>query len=229
MTKTYLYCVEALDYIFNQLVNFEDQGKAKDFEVRIDNSTVVARTKDLNNFQMFESSINEFSRTVNILFYHGNSRKYDSYNLELKPKRSNDAPLATQEYIEEEINKRLTKRTKKIKGKALKTENKELKIEVNRLRVKNAELEEKQSGVFKEIISLVAAHLPGLNKNAAPLGAINGIELTDLIQMINDRRKTWGDDTFIRVLGVMMTLGDDIQLLAATEQLIQTKNAENEK
>ena len=57
---------------------------------------------------------------------------------------------------------------------------------------------------------------------------INGIKTTDLLKMVSECREKWGDETFGRALGILMTIGNDIELLEAVEKLIETKNKKDE-
>lgn len=229
MTKTYSYCDTTIAHILRKLNSFKNQGQPKDYEIRIDNITAVSRTKDLGNFDMFKDMLTSFSRKVSVLFYQGKSRKYDRYDLNLPDSFSKDSLMVAQEYIDQEVSSILKQERKDMKWAALKSENKQLKKDNKRLRGRNLDLEAKQSGEIREIISLITSQLPLLKKNEGLSSEINGIPVSDLMMMINDYRKKWGDLVFGRVLSTMLLLGENLTLLKKVEELIKLEgNGEKE-
>lgn len=233
MTTTYSYCATTLEHVRFLLKNFQDQGRPKDYEIRVDGATSVARTKDLGRFNLFKNSLTQFTQTVSVLFYKGRSRRYDKYDLRIDTNHPKDSSLATIEYIETEVENRIREQEKQIKFSTQKEKIKHLKKENKRLRTRNAELEAKQSNDIKEIISMVATQIPMFNAGTELSGTLNGVPMSDLIKLVNDRRKKWGDETFSRVIGVTMTLGDNLHLLEETEAIIKasmdSKNETNEE
>lgn len=229
MTHTFQYNNTTIQHVFDQLRNFKNQGTTKDYEIRIDNLTVVQRTKNLGNFHLFKKSLTEFSEAISFLLYKGNSRKCDKYILTRKSNQRSISTLATEEYIEQEINKRIKEDKREVDLARLKEENRQLKKQLQKSETRNNNLEAKKSGDLKEIISLITTHLPNLTGGKVELPTeLNGIKMTDLIGMVNNCRTRWGDETFGRVLGITMTIGDDFELLKTVENLLKTKKGEKD-
>lgn len=233
MTRTYPYNNTTVKHVFKQLKNFKNQGKTKDYEVRIDDLTVVQRTNNLGNFHLFKKSLTNFSEAISILLYKGNSRKYDQYVLNRKIENKDVPNLAPQEYLQRKLDEWISKEKKEIHFARLKEENKQLKKQLKKSETKNKELQAKKS-IDLDGIMKFATQLPQLINNQSKANQtlpteLNGIPMTDLLQMINGYRKSWGDEVFQRALGVTITLGNDLQLLKAVEQLIKTKEEENGK
>ncbi|GAB5417998.1 MAG: hypothetical protein Crog4KO_14510 [Crocinitomicaceae bacterium] len=222
MNTTYSYCDATLSHVFNQLKNFKKQGLEKEFEIRIDEITAVSRTSALENFHLFKNLLTQFSKKVSVLFYKGKSRKYDRYDLDIKSTPITSPALATQEYIDKEVEKHLAQQRKQIKWTEIKEENKYLKKHNKRLKQRNSELESKQSNGIKEIINLITTQLPLFQNDADLPSSINGIPMSDLLKMINDRRKKWGDEVFGRAISTALLLGDDEKLLEAAEELLNS-------
>ncbi len=135
--------------------------------------------------------------------------------------------MATEEYIEQEINKRIMEGKREIDLARLKEENKHLKKQLRKSEARNTNLEAKKSGDLKEIVGLITTHPPSLIGGKIELPTeLNGIKMTDLMGMVNSCRSRWGDETFGRVLGITMTIGDDLELLKTIENLLETKKGE---
>lgn len=224
MTHTFQYNNTTIQHVFDQLRNFKNQGTTKDYEIRIDGLTVIQRTKNLGNFHLFKKSLTDFSEAISFLLYKGNSRKCDKYILTRKSDQRSVSTLATEEYIEQQINKRIKEGKREVDLARLKEENKQLKKQLRKSEARNNSLEAKKSGDLKEIIGLITTHLPSLTVSKAEIPTeLNGIKMTDLMQMVNDCRTRWGDETFGRVLGITMTIGDDLELLKTIENLLESK------
>ncbi len=233
MTRTYQYNKDTVKHVFKQLMNFKNQGNTKDYEVLIDDLAVVGRTNNLENFRLFKKSLTSFCETVRILIYKGNSRKYDQYILTRNVENEATPNLAPQEYLQQKLDEWISKEKKEIHFARLKEENKQLKKQLKKSEARNATLQAKKS-IDLDGIMKIAAQLPQLiggksETDNTPPNELNGIPMTDLLKMINDYRKSWGDEVFQRALGVTITLGNDLELLKVVEQLIKTKGDENGK
>jgi len=231
MTRTYQYNKETVKHVFKQLMNFKNQGNTKDFEVRIDDLTVVGRTNNLENFRLFKKSLTSFCETVRILIYKGNSRKYDQYILTRNVDNEARPNLAPQEYLKQKLDEWISKEKKEIDFARLKEENKQLKKQLKKSETRNETLQAKKS-IDLEGIMKVAAQIPQLmgNKNESKEKLpedLNGTPTTDLLGMINSYRENWGEEIFQRVLGVTITLGNDLELLKTVEELIKEKGGKN--
>lgn len=233
MTRTYQYNNDTVKHVFDQLMNFKNQGNTKDYEIRIDDLTVVERTNNLDNFHLFKQSLNQFTETVSILLYKGSSRNYDKYVLTRKTEQESKPDLASEEYLKQRLDDWIKKEKKEIHFARLKEENKQLKKQLKKSEARNETLQAKKSidldGIMK-VVTQIPQLMGGKNDPHEKLPTeLNGMPITDLIGMINECRKHWGDEKFQRVLGVTMTLGNDQKLLAAVEQLIKKKDEENGK
>ena len=229
MTRTYKYSKETVSHVYNNLLNFKNQGNAKDYEIRIDDLTVVQRTKNMGNFHLFKKALYDYSMDVSIFLYKGNSRKYDKYILERKGKVSPNANQTTQEFIDEQVAKKIAEQNRQIENSRLLEENKQLKKRVKRLKRQNEKLEDKQTNGLKDLITLVTTSLPHLTGNNSDIPTeINGIKTTDLLKMINEKRVAWGDEVFTKVIAVTLTIGEHTELLNEVEQKLLLKNKKNE-
>lgn len=196
MTRTYPYNNTTIKHVFEQLKNFKNQGNTKDYEVRIDDLTVVQRTNNINNFHLFKKSLTNFSKAIRILLYKGNSRKYDQYVLNRKIENKQIPDLAPEEYLQRKLDEWISKEKKEIHFARLKEENKQLKKQLKKIEAKNRELQAKKS-IDLDGIMKFATQLPQLINNQSKPDQtlpteLNGIPMTDLLQMINGYRKSWG-------------------------------------
>ncbi len=115
----------------------------------------------------------------------------------------------------------------------MKTKNKQLKKQLKKSEARNETLQAKKSidldGLMK-VVTQIPQLIGGKNETSEKSPTeLNGMPTADLIGMISGYRKNWGDEVFQRVLGVTMTLGNDLELLTAVEELIKTKGEENGK
>lgn len=227
MTKTFQYSQESLALVQKTLNNFKNQGAAKDYEIRIDDLTVVHRTDNLQKFNFYKESLNEYSTVVVVFLFKGKSRKYDKYVLERKGKVSPDPNTTTEDYINGEIKKALDLRRQEIDFSRLKEQNRQLKKRGKRLNKKLQDLEKGNKNALKELIQLAAVHFGSAKVEEIPK-AINGIPTADLMRMMNAYRKEWGDELFARTLGISIAIGKSPELMPIIEEIINKNIKENE-
>jgi hypothetical protein len=229
MTHTFQYNNTTIKHVYDQLLNFKNQGTTKDYEIRIDDLTVIQRTKNMGNFHLFKKSLTDFSEAISFLLYKGNSRKCDKYILTRKSDQKSVSTLATEEYLEQRLQDWINEEKREVDLARLKEENKHLKKQLRKSDARNTNLEAKKSGDLKEIIELITTSLPSLTGGKVEIPTeLNGIKMTDLMGMVNSCRTRWGDETFGRVLGITMTIGDDLELLKTVENLLETKKGEED-
>ncbi|WP_343635241.1 hypothetical protein [Fluviicola sp.] len=78
------YKPEIIQRIFEQLCFLEKQGQSRDYEIRLDQFTVVPRTNLPGSFFNYEACIDEWTKEVSIWLYKGASRVADKYIFILK-------------------------------------------------------------------------------------------------------------------------------------------------
>lgn len=75
----YKYNAEMIENIFQQLKTCEEAGEAREYEIRVDGQRIVPRTFKSSLFYSFDSFVTPNTKTVEIIFYSGESRFNERY------------------------------------------------------------------------------------------------------------------------------------------------------
>ncbi|HVD99529.1 MAG TPA: hypothetical protein VNB90_15075 [Cytophagaceae bacterium] len=75
----YKYNAEMIENIYQQLKTCEEAGEAREYEIRVDQQRVVPRTFKSALFYSFDTFVNPSTRSVEIIFYFGESRFNERY------------------------------------------------------------------------------------------------------------------------------------------------------
>lgn len=224
MTKTLPYNSANIKKIYNNLVTLDIQGTPKDFEVRIDDFTVIQRTNDLSKFYLLQESITNFSSELNIILYKGKARRYDKYIFYINNNQSPDPELSTEEYVNKKVEEILATREKEREFKRLSTENISQQQLIDELKKENKELKAKNKGELKEMLQMLGAQL---NTTKVP-DEINGIPNDQLMRMISDARKKFGDEVFKDIMGIALITGQNPEIIKDVIEFINDKIRDNE-
>jgi hypothetical protein len=140
-TATYdLAKVERLKHLLSSL---QEKGKAKFYEIFVDNLKVVEKTEDATEFETYMDYLDNDTQEVKVVIYNsGNSPRNDQYTFELKPKekdreRYKEKPLQQQAApslsgldIENRIDEKLQIERRKWEMELLRKENEDLKVKI---------------------------------------------------------------------------------------------------
>ncbi len=224
MTKTLPYNAANIKKIYNNLVTLDSQGTPKDFEVRIDDFTVIQRTNDLSKFYLLQESITNYSSELNIILYKGKARRYDKYIFFINNNQSPDPKLSTEEYVNKKVEEILAIREKEREFKRLSKENISQQQLIDELKKENQELKAKNKGELKEMLQMLGAQL---NTSKVP-DEINGIPNDQLMKMIADARKKFGDEVFKDIMGIALITGQNPEIIKDVIEFINDKIQDNE-
>jgi hypothetical protein len=130
--------VERLKHLLSSL---QEKGKAKFYEIFVDNLKVVEKTEDATEFETYMDYLDNDTQEVKVVIYNsGNSPRNDQYTFELKPKeREREREKVSQKQalpalsgldIENRIDEKLQTERRKWEMELLKKENEELKIKI---------------------------------------------------------------------------------------------------
>ncbi len=224
MTKTLPYNAANIKKIYNNLITLDSQGAPKDFEIRIDDFTVIQRTNDLSKFYLLKESITNYSSELNIILYKGKSRRYDKYIFYINNNQSPDPKLSTEEYVNKKVEEILAIREKEREFKRLSKENISQQQLIDELKKENQELKAKNKGELKEMLQMLGAQL---NTSKVP-NDINGIPNDQLMIMIADARKKFGDEVFKDIMGIALITGQNPEIIEDVIKFINDKIQDNE-
>lgn len=230
MTKTLRYSTENIQLIFDNLKNIQTQGKARDFEIRIDDFITVQRTSDLSLFHCYQNALKDESNEVSFILYKGNSRKYDKYVLIRKETKIFSPNESTTEYIESRVKQAVEEHKQKLEFERLKEENKSQKERIRELKQKVSGLEEKQKGDIKSLIELAKGFIskPNASGKKGEETPVNGAENLEMAKMITHFKNRFGREVFEKALGVGLQLAEHPKIIEEVKAFINQKlNNEN--
>jgi len=227
MNKTLTYSTQNLRMIYDNLSNLKKQGRAKDFQIRIDDFICVERTSNLSKFYWFQKSLSNYSNEISIYIFNGKSRCYDKYLLIRNGNRSPDPNMTPEEYIKTEVEKGLKLQKQEWEFKEMKEKVESQKKKIVSLKDQVKELKSKSSGDIKSILQAIQG-MVGNKANVESPPDLNGIPNEKLIEMIGHYRNKLGDEVFGKALGIMLKAANNPELLDDIEEFINEKLKENE-
>lgn len=230
-TKTFKYSKDNVELVFDLLTNYKSQGTPKEYDIQLDGITVVQRTNDLNSFYSFMSFLSEYTRSVCVRLFLGKSRKCDKYVLQQQGNVSPDPHMTTEDYIKQEVKKRLDDDKKEFEYTMLLDENRKLRKSKKKLKKKVQELEESKLNSVKELIQMATLHFGNFKPGDKDMPkAINGIPTEDILRMMDEKRQEMGDEMFGRCLSILLAVAMNPELIPMMEELIKHFEKErNEK
>ena len=223
MVKTLTYNSANIKMIYDHLVNHNNQGVSKDFEIRIDDLTTIHRTDDLGRFYLFKKSLTHFSNEISFILYKSKSRRNDKYILVRKGNVSPDPKMTTQEYIDKEVAKALKRQEQQLEFARLEDETQSQKQTITALRARVLELETKNKGDLKELIQLISMKFGSKPTTQADNKDVNGVSTDDLVKMINHYRQKFGEKVFEDAMGIALQVADHPKIINEVKQFINQK------
>lgn len=229
MVKTLTYNSANIQMLYDNLVNLKTQGVSQDFEIRVDDLIIIPRTSDLSKFFLFKKSLTEFSNEVVFILYKQKSRRNDKYILVRRRNVSHGPNMTQQEYIDSEIAKALKIRERELELTRLEEETKSQRQTIKELRVKVAELKAKSKGEIMELLQVLNQQFGNKSDSSQDDNqTINGIPRNEIVMMIAQARKNYGDEIFGEVLGIAMKTAENPQIIEEVKQFINLKIKANE-
>ena len=126
--------VERLKHLLSSL---QEKGKAKFYEIFVDNLKVVEKTDDATEFETYLDYLDNDTQEIKIVIYNtGNSPRNDQYTFELKPKEKEKSISKQQSSalsgldIENRIDEKIQTERRKWDMELLRKENEELKLKI---------------------------------------------------------------------------------------------------
>jgi FtsZ-binding cell division protein ZapB len=121
-----------VDRLADHLKIYYEKGQPIDFEIIVDGFKVVRRTSDIGMFGMYENYVDADTKSIEFLFYSGNSNSNDKHIFLLSDVSVKPASLDGIN-VEEEIKSGVNQKLRDIDFEKLQGENKELEAEVKEL------------------------------------------------------------------------------------------------
>lgn len=224
MQKQLTYSPANIKMIHDNLVNMHNQGKARDFEIKIDDLTVVQRTSDFKKFYLFQKSLTPQSNEVSFILYMGNSRRYDKYLLILN---SNSGVVSKDEF-QKKLSQALESQKHQMEFEKLKEKTKSQKKTIAELRSKVKFLQSKSTPDYTSLVQIIQSTF---NKNGTENGTptVNGILKNELPGMISYYRSRFGEEVFDKSLGIALKIAEHPYLIEEVKEFVETKIKEHEK
>ena len=221
------YSPETIKEFYDRLVSKQSLGIRFEYEIRVDNEQIVARSTSLNDFFSFQNFILQQTQQIEIFVYKGNSNRYDKYVFEMEKVPSLETTI--QSRLAEELKKiqlewefkRLNQELKdaKDKIKELKETSKEQKN-----RIKQLEGDSKNSTMLYDLMGVIKQSSL-FDKQSIENGTsefiLNGIPQKELLETLSQIQKELGDDTFQAFLGTSLMLGKHPSLIPEVKRLIE--------
>lgn len=190
------YEQKKIDRLLNHLRIYHEKGHPIDFEIFVDGFKAVRRTNDLDMFSLYEDFVDADTKTVEFLFYTGNSNNNHKHIFTFG---STQASEQTKEDlsgvdVEERIEEGVQRRLREARFTELEAENKELQEEIrdlekdiNRLEREKAEILSRQSPLNSVLGEFGSSFVESLiRRNPKIVSALPGGEaLAGLLQSDN--------------------------------------------
>lgn len=218
MTKTLPYNAANIKNIYNNLVILDSQGVPKDFEVRIDDFTVIHRTNDLSKFYLLQESITNYSSEINIILYKGKARRYDKFIFYINNNQSPDPKMSTDEYVDQKVKEIVAVQEKERELERLREDNENQKQLIADLKKENRALKAKNTGELKEMMQMFGAQF----------NASTPAPNDELMKMISEARKKFGDEIFKDIMGIALITGENPEIIKDVVKFINDKIQDNE-
>lgn len=229
-----IYSENAVRDLYDKIMHQRKLGTIKHFEIFIDNMSVIPRTNDISNFFKYKSQLKANSRTVVVKLYKGESRVNDYYLFETtyllnQKKQEADAAIIKKAIEKQEEILLLRTKIKRLKTKKskLKTRNQVLESELKKLREnKNAfELVGKLAQGFTAESPSIEHQVNGVAINEQE--KIAGIDKSLLLNIYTDLKDKLSEAEFQAILGIVVTLGEQTEIIKPTQEFVSSKFVSN--
>lgn len=229
MEKRQPYNSEFINGLYQHVLFYREKGFDQDYEVRLDNLSVVPRTNNPDLFFGYEACICEWSTELTILLYKGTSRVADKYIFVLKETSIEGG------YSQAQVDA-LIERTKRDYqyGAEMKELRRKVKEQKKAIKYLRAALESKENDSSEQVTDLITTVSGIFNKesttkveempNSTP---VNGISTAQLSSILEQYRLSLGEETFEALLGTSLTMAQQPQLIPPVRAFI-TQQQENE-
>ena len=225
MYRTLSYTTENILMIYNNLKNAIQQQSPRDFEIRLDDLTSVARGNDLGRFNRFKIELSKHTREVLFILYKGKSRHADKYLLVRKPEGQILNGSISHESVQKEVRKRLEYQQKELEYIRLHSKVKKQKKKMKLLKQKIMELESSVTSPIETVQKVVSSlRQSGMFSDSSNSDeTLGGIPTKELLQMLKHCHSELGEENFQIVLGIDMKLVEHRYLIPEVEKFIKSK------
>ena len=226
------YKPEIIQRIYEQLCFLDKQGQSRDYEIRLDQFTVVPRTKVPGTFFNYETCIDEWTKEVSMWLYKGASRVADKYIFVLKEELNEGG--YTQAQVEA-----LIARTKRDFAQGLEMSELRQKIKRQKKTIKTLKvaLQTNQNDSSGQVANLISS----LGKSSLFEGALNsqdqtqqaakvvepaeskelhGYSTNQLVAILEEYRLKLGEMSFQTLIGTTLMLAEHPKLITPVRALI---------
>lgn len=221
-----------LSNIYGMLEYQAKRGTPWDYEVRIDHFVAVPRTSDPYQFYDYEHVLNDTACELVVLVFKGHSRVSDKYILTIK-----EPPLAgvvfTEAQVQEMLRKEKIEFYTKMEIRHLRDKIRDQKRCIKELTkaLAGAGNNEQISKTLKELTG--SPLLRSLFTPAGPSQPLNGVDAAqavdglpdaEVMNLLRHYRAQLGEDTFQALLGTVLTMAQEPELIPAVRKFITDKN-----
>ena len=226
------YKPEIIQRIYEQLCFLEKQGQCRDYEIRLDQFTVVPRTNIPGSFFNYEACIDEWTKEVSIWLYKGASRVADKYTFVLKEEINEGG--YTQAQVEA-----LIARTKRDFAQGLEMSELRQKIKRQKKTIKSLKvaLQTNQNDSSGQVANLISSlgksplfegvllsqdqtqqTAKGLESTGS--NQLHGYSTDQLAAILEEYRLKIGEMTFQTLIGTTLMLAEHPELIVTVRNLI---------
>lgn len=221
----------------------------RDYDVRVDELIVVPRTNDPTRFFNYEDCIFDWTKEVTFFLYKGASRVAEKYTFVLKDEQSSGT--YTQAQVDAQVARivRLAKQDAAYQDLLKKCKRRKRKIRELEAQLQQKE-ESRMPDQFSDLISLLSKSLTPQNstdKVESPLGSTttqdtssqgseqkeeeqeNSLSMAAVISILEAYRKQLGETQFQALLGTMLVMGQQPELIPQVREFITLTLQNDEK
>ncbi len=237
MTREFPYSENAIRELQASKESKQKRGVPILYEIRVDFEKIINRTGDLTLFDSYKEFLFPQTEVVEFLFYIGNSNRYDKYvfirKFQSNQQKEYEVRLA-QEMQKLKVDFEIRELHKNLEYS--KEKNKELKKRIKEYVKRISELESK-NGHSAMLTNLLSAVKPNNSTSANSTDKIvkesllQGIDNDELLKLLYDIKTNIKEDKFQEFLGVVMTLGQNPEIIPTIKQKVQKalKQTKDEK
>jgi hypothetical protein len=162
------YSSNRINLLHQMLVNDQEQGNPRDYDIKVDELKVVQRTNDPERFFLHEEFVQPETACITINLYDGNSRRCTKYQLYFGDVQAGNS-ASTLSGIENTINEKISSERKQWEYEQMKKEKDALEQKLGEAEEYADELEEKLTTMHREFNNLKSKRVTLAEMNGGKL------------------------------------------------------------
>lgn len=238
MERRQAYDQGTIERLHNQLAFLRQNGNSRDYEIRIDQLTVVPRTDNPDVFFSYEACLSEWTQELAVWIYKGASRVAEKYVFVLRESHNQ-----TTGYTQAQVDALITRAKRDyLHGQEVSELRQKVKRQKKTIKALKQALEtrpENPDQVTHLLSSIGNSNLlagilgkeqqPQDQKASSEQPTINGLDNAQIISVLEYYRQKLDEETFQAVLGTVLTLAQQPELIQPVRAFIQQHNRNENK